>query len=59
MALIGCPECGREISKTATACPACGRHIRGPLDFLNIGPVTQVFLMIAFLMLCSVALCSP
>jgi len=24
MALIRCPECGREISDKATACPGCG-----------------------------------
>lgn len=24
MALIRCPECGREISSQARACPACG-----------------------------------
>lgn len=24
MALIKCPECGREISDKATACPGCG-----------------------------------
>ena len=24
MALIKCPECGREISSTATECPNCG-----------------------------------
>ena len=24
MALITCPECGREISDQATACPHCG-----------------------------------
>ncbi len=24
MALIKCPECGREVSNVATACPTCG-----------------------------------
>lgn len=24
MALIKCPECGKEISDTATTCPHCG-----------------------------------
>ena len=29
MALVKCPECGREkVSDTATACPDCGFNIR-------------------------------
>jgi DNA-directed RNA polymerase subunit RPC12/RpoP len=28
MALIKCPECGREVSDQATACPQCGYPIR-------------------------------
>lgn len=27
MALINCPECGKEISDTATSCPNCGRPL--------------------------------
>ena len=27
MALIKCPECGREVSNTAKACPGCGAPI--------------------------------
>lgn len=30
MALIKCPECGKEISPNATACPNCGQPIRTP-----------------------------
>ena len=29
MALIKCPECGKEISDKATACPNCGYPIDG------------------------------
>ena len=29
MALIQCPECGREISNKASACPACGAPVVG------------------------------
>ena len=29
MALIGCPECGRQISTDAQACPACGYPMAG------------------------------
>lgn len=28
MALQPCPECGREISTTATSCPHCGAKTR-------------------------------
>lgn len=28
MALIKCPECGKEISDTATTCPNCGYPLR-------------------------------
>ena len=31
MALIKCPECGKEISSSAASCPNCGYPIRGPL----------------------------
>jgi uncharacterized protein (TIGR03067 family) len=30
MALLQCPECGRQISDRATACPQCGLPIRYP-----------------------------
>jgi hypothetical protein len=29
MALVACPECGREVSDQALACPHCGYPIRG------------------------------
>jgi hypothetical protein len=29
MALVACPECGREVSDQAPACPHCGYPIRG------------------------------
>lgn len=29
MALVNCPECGREVSDQAMACPHCGYPIRG------------------------------
>ena len=29
MALIDCPECGREISSSAASCPNCGYPLRG------------------------------
>ena len=35
MALIKCPECGREISDTVIACPHCGFRIQKETDFLG------------------------
>lgn len=37
MALIHCPDCGREVSDAATACPQCARPIRVTAPS---GPVT-------------------
>lgn len=28
MALIACPDCGRQVSDQALACPQCGRPLR-------------------------------
>jgi hypothetical protein len=28
MALIKCPECGRDVSESATSCPNCGHPIK-------------------------------
>jgi len=30
MALIKCPECGKEISSNAVACPNCGSPVKAP-----------------------------
>jgi hypothetical protein len=54
MALVKCPECGKEISQEAFACPACGKPLRNPLrvvgkGFLKYAIVTWVLLIIAFL----------
>lgn len=35
MALIICPECGREVSDKAEICPHCGIKIAGNADILN------------------------
>lgn len=34
MALIQCPECGQQISESATSCPKCGHHF-GKKKFCN------------------------
>lgn len=35
MALINCPECGKEVSDKAPACPNCGYRIN-PIDFSSL-----------------------
>lgn len=32
MALVGCPECGREISTAAAACPQCGHPMQASTE---------------------------
>ena len=31
MALINCPECGKQVSDQAQSCPECGYEIQGTL----------------------------
>ena len=35
MALIKCPECGKEVSDTANSCPNCGYLIHNKKSFLQ------------------------
>ena len=35
MALINCPECGRQVSDTASRCPGCGYTIAKNNNFLD------------------------
>ena len=44
MALIKCPECGKEVSDSATMCPSCGFNVKNFVDNQNshiINPVAQ------------------
>ncbi len=41
MALINCPECGKQVSSQAASCPSCGIALAGPagaLGGLKVGP---------------------
>ena len=62
MALIGCPECGREVSAAATACPQCGHPLKKeetpflgkPGSFsnaLNVGCLAIIIVVVAALLL--------
>jgi hypothetical protein len=53
MALVACPECGKEVSQEAFACPGCGKPLRNPLrvvgkGFLKYAVVTWALLIVAF-----------
>ncbi len=41
MALIACPECGREVSDKAPTCPGCGAPIAGAVT-AGPAPVTTI-----------------
>lgn len=43
MALIKCPECGKEISSLAVACPNCGIPIAGVVEVKAIKKVPVTF----------------
>ena len=41
MALINCPECGRQVSDSAPQCPGCGYKISQDSHSLNINKVVE------------------
>jgi TM2 domain-containing membrane protein YozV len=41
MALIKCPECGKEVSNAAVACPSCGHPIAGPVQVYASAPIRK------------------
>ena len=47
MAIIKCPECGRQISDKAPTCPSCGVEIAGKITPVpgGVGPMTIAMLM--------------
>jgi len=42
MALIKCPECGKEVSENAASCPNCGRPIKATMTINEDGSQTSV-----------------
>ncbi len=45
MALIACPECGKEVSTEAKACPACGYPLAERSDAAPLSPEAQASAM--------------
>lgn len=43
MALIKCPECGRQVSNQASACPNCGYPIKGLSSNTTTAPTMLKF----------------
>jgi hypothetical protein len=62
MALISCPDCGRQVSQDADVCPQCGRPIKcgflgkaGTERTVNVG---CLIILLVFLALGMVAMCA-
>ena len=45
MAMIKCPECGKEVSDKAASCPSCGTPIKAPESKLIVYGLQQKFLI--------------
>jgi predicted amidophosphoribosyltransferase len=48
MALVNCPECGKEISDTADKCPHCGKDEPNALSGWAL-ILTVIFIIIVFI----------
>ncbi len=46
MALINCPECGKEISDTVKSCPNCGYKIRSTTNHIKMSKSTRKLIVI-------------
>lgn len=58
MALLKCPECGREISDTAKNCPNCGYKVKRHFRETNTKKRnTKAFTIIIAIVLCAVIIC--
>ncbi|HDJ1440804.1 TPA: hypothetical protein PPN70_003247 [Serratia rubidaea] len=54
MALVNCPECGKEISGSAFKCPSCGHQVRKPQRSIFGKIVKWVFILFNIFMIYSV-----
>lgn len=44
MALIKCPECGKEVSSDAKTCPHCGKPIGNNVEVTGCGKAVLIIL---------------
>ncbi len=63
MALITCPDCGKQVSDSAPTCPSCGRPVAGPrtvvdgrseglfMKSLNFGCVVIIAIILAIVVI--------
>lgn len=52
MAMINCPECGKEISDKANMCPNCGYQVKGAKKKLSIKGIGIIVIAILFIFFC-------
>ena len=51
MSLINCPDCDKEISRSAKTCPNCGKELKTFQDFFQMGCATRIFLLVVIIMI--------
>lgn len=44
MALINCPECGKEISSDAKSCPHCGKPVKNGVETAGCGKAVWIIM---------------
>lgn len=52
MAMINCPECGKEISDKANMCPNCGYQVKGAKKKLSVKGIGIIVIAILFVFFC-------
>jgi endogenous inhibitor of DNA gyrase (YacG/DUF329 family) len=56
---VGCPTCGKAVSKQAAACPSCGHQFKAPGAFNPFHDLVHgclVLVVIGFVLFCILAI---
>lgn len=48
MALIGCSECGKQVSDKATTCPGCGAAVKKPKKPMRMWTKVALFALVVY-----------